>query len=60
MCGTLAVAFLLENYNPKRFKISDFQDQMIKNAQNTNPGCKNAAYEFYKAAYKWIGENVLT
>ena len=32
---------------------------MLKNAQNTNLGCKNAAYDFYKAVYKWIGDAIL-
>ena len=32
---------------------------MLKNAMNTNPACKNAAYEYYKAVYKWIGDAIL-
>lgn len=58
-CGTMAVALLLENFGIKKVKIADFAEQMLKNAQNTNPACKNAAYDFYKACYKWIGEAIL-
>lgn len=32
---------------------------MLKNAMNTNPACKAAAYEYYKAVYKWIGDAIL-
>jgi hypothetical protein len=32
---------------------------MLKNAQNTNPACKNAAYDYYKGVYKWIGDAIL-
>jgi hypothetical protein len=32
---------------------------MLKNAMNTNPGCKNAAYDYYKGVYKWIGDAIL-
>jgi predicted Abi (CAAX) family protease len=32
---------------------------MITNASNTNPACKNAAYDYYKAVYKWIGEAIV-
>ena len=32
---------------------------MLANAQNTNPAVKNAAYDFYKAVYKWIADAIL-
>ena len=32
---------------------------MLKNAAHTNPDCKKAAYEYYKAVYKWIGDALL-
>ena len=58
-CGTLAVAMLMENYSMKKVRIPDFAEVMLKNASNTNPAVKNAAYDFYKAVYKWIGEAIL-
>lgn len=58
-CGTSAVAKLIEMYGVKKFRIPDYAEQMLKNAQNTNPACKNAAYDFYKAVYKWIGDAIL-
>jgi hypothetical protein len=57
--GTLAVAILLQNYGVKKVRIADFAEQMLKNAMNTNPDCKKAGYDFYKAMYKWIGEAVM-
>lgn len=57
--ATLAVASLFQNFSIKKFKIQDFAEQMLKNAMNTNPACKNAAYEYYKAVYKWIGDAIL-
>jgi len=32
---------------------------MLKNAAHTNPECKKASYEYYKAVYKWIGDALL-
>lgn len=32
---------------------------MLKNAQTPNPQVKNAAYAYYKAVYKWIGDSIL-
>ena len=32
---------------------------MLKNAAHTNPDCKKASYEYYKAVYKWIGDALL-
>lgn len=58
-CGIQAVAILLENFGIKKIKIPDYAELMLKNAQNTNPQCKNAAYDFYKAVYKWIGDAIL-
>ena len=58
-CGTMAVALLMENYTMKKIRIPDFAEVMLKNAQNTNPAVKNAAYDFYKAVYKWIGEAIM-
>jgi len=58
-CGTQVVAELLKNFGIKKVRIPDYAEQMLKNAQNTNPACKNAAYDYYKAAYKWIGDALL-
>ena len=58
-CGTTAVASLLEAFGHKKMRIPDYAEQMLKNAQNTNPGCKTAAYDYYKAVYKWIGDAIL-
>ena len=57
--GTIAISVLIANYGIKKMKIADYAEQMLKNAQNTNPACKNAAYDFYKATYKWIGDAIL-
>mmetsp|Transcript_34357 Transcript_34357/g.52644 ORF Transcript_34357/g.52644 Transcript_34357/m.52644 type:complete len:112 (-) Transcript_34357:6245-6580(-) len=57
--GTQAVALLVENFGPKRFDIREFSEQMLKNATSTNPGVKNASYDYYKAVYKWIGDALL-
>jgi hypothetical protein len=43
----------------KKVKIAQYGTNMLKNAQNTNPGCKNAAYDYYKAVYKWISDALL-
>ena len=32
---------------------------MINNAQNKNPEVKKAAYDYYKAVYKWIGDLIM-
>ena len=32
---------------------------MLKNAQNANPACKKASYEYYKGVYKWLGEPIV-
>jgi len=40
-------------------KVGDYTETMLKNAQHTNPAIKNAAYEFYKAVYKWIGDAIV-
>ena len=58
-CGCTAVASLIENYGVKKVKIAEYTANMLKNAQHTNPGVKNAAYDFYKAVYKWIGDAIL-
>ena len=39
-------------------KVGEYAESMLKNAQHTNPAVKNAAYEFYKAVYKWIGDAI--
>ena len=57
--GCLALAHLVDQFGIKKLKIGDYAANMLKNAQNTNPGCKNAAYDFYKAVYKWIGDAIL-
>jgi len=53
------VAALVEHYGVKKIKIGEYAAQMVKNAQNTTPAVKNAAYEYYKAVYKWIGDAIL-
>lgn len=58
-CGTQAVALMVENFGVKKVKISEYAKQMIVNAQNTNPAVKAAAYDFYKAVYKWIADAIL-
>ena len=57
--GTLAVALLVEHYGVQKVKIGQYAERMLKNAQNTNPGAKNASYEYYKGVYKWIGDAIL-
>lgn len=57
--GTSAVALLVEQFGVKKVKIPDFAKQMLANAQHTNPAVKNAAYDFYKAVYKWIADAIL-
>lgn len=47
---------MIENFGVKKIKIVLFAEIMIKNAQNTNPDVKKAAYDYYKAVYKWIGD----
>jgi len=56
--GTLCVALLIENFGIKKMKVGEYAESMLKNAQHTNPAVKNAAYEFYKAVYKWIGDAI--
>ena len=56
IAGTNTLALLVENWGLKKFKFPDYAPLVLKNAQNTNPAAKNAAYEFYKAAYKWMGQ----
>jgi len=55
----MAVALLMENYGVKKIRIPDFAECMLKNAANTNPMVKTAAYDFYKSVYKWIGDAIL-
>lgn len=57
--GNIALAALVENFGVKKIKIAEYGTNMLKNAQNTNPACKNAAYDYYKAVYKWIGDMLL-
>lgn len=57
--GTLAIALLFETFGIKKMKVGDYTETMLKNAQHTNPAIKNAAYEFYKAVYKWIGDAIV-
>jgi len=57
--GIIGLALLVEQYGVKKVKIQQYAEQMLKNAQNTNPGCKTASYEYYKGVYKWIGEALL-
>jgi len=57
--GCIAVAALLEAFGLKKVNIKHYSEQMLKNAGNTNPGVKNAAYDYYKAVYKWMGDAML-
>jgi len=57
--GTTAIALLVENFGVKKITISFFAEVMLKNAQHTNPQCKTAAYDYYRAVYKWIGEAIV-
>jgi hypothetical protein len=47
---------LVENFGVEKIKIPLYAEIMMKNAQNTNPEIKKAAYNYYKAVYKWIGD----
>jgi len=47
---------LFENFGVKKLKFQDFAATVVKNATSTNPAIKTAAYEFYKACYKWMGD----
>ena len=58
--GTQAIAILVENFGVKKIKISLFADIMLKNAQNTSPDVKKAAYDYYKGVYKWIEDVIKT
>lgn len=55
----MALASLVSNFGVKKVKIAEYAEQMIKNAQNTNPDCKKNSYLYYKAVYKWIGEAIV-
>lgn len=57
--GIVALAALVECFGVKKVKIAQYGTNMLKNAQNTNPACKTAAYDYYKAVYKWIGDALL-
>ena len=57
--GTVALGVLVANVGVKKIKIAEYAKQMLANAQNTNPAVKTAAYDFYKAVYKWIGDAIL-
>ena len=57
--ATIAVAKLVDGFGIKKFKPADFGEAMLKNAQNTNRMVKDAAYDYYKAVYKWIGDALL-
>ena len=50
---------MIENWGLKKFKFPEYADVILNNASNTNPQAKNAAYECYKAIYKWMGEPLL-
>lgn len=50
---------LVENFGVKKIKIPQFAEIMIKNAQNPTPDVKKAAYDYYRAVYKWIGDVIL-
>jgi len=43
----------------KKLKYQDYAATVNKNATSTNPAIKTAAYEFYKACYKWMGDALL-
>lgn len=57
--GNIALAELFKAWGPKKFKLADYEEVVLKAAQSTNPGAKTAAYEFYKACYYWVGEGIL-
>ena len=44
----------------KKLKFQDYAAVIAKNATSTNPAIKTAAYEFYKACYKWMGDAIIT
>lgn len=57
--ATLAVAILTSAFGIKKFKPALFGELMLKNAQNTNRMVKEAAYDYYKGVYRWIGAALL-
>jgi hypothetical protein len=54
-----ALALLVENYGVNKVDINHYTDLMLENAQNPNTDCKKSSYEFYKAVYKWKGDDTL-
>ena len=55
----LALAALVSNYGIRSVIIGEYADIILKNAQSTNQDCKKASYEYYRACYKWIGDDLL-
>lgn len=55
----MALAALFKGWGPKKFKLADYEEIVLKSATSANPGVKTAAYEFYKACYFWLGEGIL-
>ena len=58
-CGIQAIAILLDNFGLRKVLFLDYSQNMLVNAQGTNPAIKTATYGFYKAAYKWIRSDKL-
>ena len=54
-----ALALLVENYGVKKVDINYYLPLVLENAQSSNVDCKKSSYEFYKAVYKWKGEETL-
>ena len=57
--GNIALAALFKAFGPKKLKVQEYEEVVLKAAQSTNPAVKNAAYEFYKSWYYWQGEGIL-
>ena len=55
----LAVASLIEHFSISKTGRLNYHQQMLKNAKNTDPECKAAVYQYYKAHYKWVGNKTL-
>jgi predicted Abi (CAAX) family protease len=55
----VAIAHMVTYFGVKKIKIAQYAEVMLNNAQNTNPQCKTAAYDYYKGIYKWVGDAIL-
>lgn len=54
----LALGALVAAFGPKKVKIAEYAETMLKCAQHTNPDVKKQTYAYYKAVYKWIGDAI--